>query len=127
MQDRTAAKELFSGLAGVLGFSPDPPRTLVSVQPGKVVSALQHGVGSLRPLLLAALLAARDDEQHPLRSLARSDPGFLVQLDDVAGLRDGAAHAGQEDQDRAKSCQKAIEQAVQFAFRVTRTLLFPTT
>lgn len=124
-QDRAAARALFEGVAAQVGFRVPLPSSLVSVQPGKVVAAIQQQQGSLRPLLLASLLASRESPEHPLFHAARRDPSFLEQLDRIAGLRDGAAHAGNRERSPEKDCQIEIESAVSCAFDATEALLLP--
>jgi hypothetical protein len=48
---------------------------------------------SLRPNILAALLATRKFGEHPLHNLAQKHPDILSRLDRLATLRDSSSHA----------------------------------
>ena len=87
-------RRLIEDMATNVGFDVPLPETLTSVKRGKVQSAEQSLRGSLRPLLLAALLAADREDAHPLRGAARARPDLLERLDALASARDRAAHDG---------------------------------
>lgn len=120
-RDPAGAHELLSYLATQAGFAPLPRR--MTVPPGKVVAALQSGKGSLRPLLMVALLMTREDPSGPLPQLARKDPRFLEKIDAIAGLRDRAAHADAGRKKEGAICQNDIETAVSFAFEAAQAFL----
>lgn len=85
---------LFEGIARELGFEIPLPHRLVFVKADKVHWAARQGKGTLRPRLLAALLAAHRTPAHPLRPAARRFPKLLERLDALAELRDtGGAHS----------------------------------
>jgi hypothetical protein len=85
-------REYLNRLAKRLKFDAPLPANLVGVRRGKVQSAEQSTAGSLRPLLLVAMLHAEIAEHHPLRTAAASAPSLLHQLDALATGRDRAAH-----------------------------------
>ena len=85
-------EELLNGVAGEYGFTTPLPPTLARVHRGKVLAAWENGRGTLRPLVLAALLEGRSRPEQPLRTAARREPKLLARLDRVACLRDPAAH-----------------------------------
>ncbi|TNF32998.1 MAG: hypothetical protein EP329_08950 [Deltaproteobacteria bacterium] len=85
---------LLDDIAAGLGFASPLPTQLSGVKPGKVQSAEQSLRGSLRPLLLATLLAADRNDRHPLRRSASACPDLLERLDALASARDRAAHDG---------------------------------
>ena len=91
-RDREHNKTLLNKLAGNLGFTTPLPSSLVGVNQGKVRSAADYGEGSLRPGLLAALLTARYNSQHPLQIVAKQAPDMLERLDKLAELRDKSSH-----------------------------------
>jgi hypothetical protein len=95
-RDVPLSREKVNAAAAEVGFKTPLPQTLSSVRRGKVQNAEQSRRGSLRPLLLLALLAARWKEEHPLRRAAVSHPDLLVRLDALATARDRAAHDGAE-------------------------------
>ena len=89
-------RRIFEAAAEDCGFEIPLPDRLAEVKGGKVLNVLRGGMGSLRPLTLALLLTARSDPDHPVRRWAKSDPGFLVRIDELAERRDHAAHASEE-------------------------------
>lgn len=90
--DKEFNRHLLDAVARDLGFRVPLPDTLSSVRRGKVQYAERDGGGSLRPLLVLALLCADRDEKHPMREAGRRRPDLLHQLDDLAAARDRAAH-----------------------------------
>ncbi len=92
--DKNFNQELLDSLADSLGFDSPLPRRLSSVRRGKVQYAETNGGGSLRPLLLLALLCADRQDAHPLRRAAKMYPKLLHDLDELASARDSAAHDG---------------------------------
>lgn len=93
-EDEALNKQLYEACAHVCGFETPLPKTLVGARAGKVRHAFESREGSLRPLVLAALLGASARETHPFRSASRRCPGLLGVLDSVASARDPAAHGG---------------------------------
>jgi len=94
--DRDYNRGLLNAAAGDLGFETPLPLTLSSVRRGKVQYAEQGGGGSMRPLLVLALLCAEEDGEHPLRHAGRLWPDLLHRLDALATARDCAAHDGDD-------------------------------
>lgn len=83
---------LWEDAAKALGFEVPLPASLKNVKGGKVIPALEHGKGSLRPHLLAALMVANECHDHPLRRAASPYPSLLRELDGLAQMRDSLAH-----------------------------------
>lgn len=92
--DKEFNQRLLDTVAADLGFRSPLPLTLSSVRRGKVQNAEQGGGGSLRPLVVLAMLCADRDEHHPLRRVGRTQPDLLHRLDALATARDRAAHDG---------------------------------
>lgn len=92
--DKDFNQRLLDAVAADLGFRSPLPATLSSVRRGKVQHAEQGGGGSLRPLMVLAMLCADRDEHHPLRRVGRAQPELLHRLDALATARDRAAHDG---------------------------------
>lgn len=90
--DKEFNRRLLDTIASDLGFQSPLPTTLSSVRRGKVQYAEQAGSGSLRPLLVVALLCADHDADHPLRRASLKNPDLLRRLDELATARDQAAH-----------------------------------
>ena len=73
----------------------DLPEVLCRVPPGHVRSVSDYDDSwRLRPLVVATLLRARDEEGHPLRSAGKKAPDLLAQIESVAKLGGEAAHGG---------------------------------
>jgi hypothetical protein len=90
--DKLFNQQLLDAIAGELGLTTPLPPTLTAVRRGKVQHAEDSVRGSLRPLLVLALLAAGRDPEHPLRRAAPRHPDLLARLDALAQARDRAAH-----------------------------------
>ncbi|MCK6504436.1 hypothetical protein L6R53_13715 [Myxococcota bacterium] len=76
--------------ATVVGFERVPLRML-SIARNQIADA-ERGRGSLRSLVILSVLAARWDEDHPLRRAAVSAPHLLERLDALATARNDVAH-----------------------------------
>jgi hypothetical protein len=77
--------------ARVLGVVRRVPPRLLSVTRSQVRDA-EKGKGSLRSMLALSMIAARWNEDHPLRSALASHPDLINRLDDLATERNPAAH-----------------------------------
>ncbi len=113
-QDPACNEALLAELAAAAGFDAPLPPTLLRVKSGKVVHAAREGSGSLRPLILLALLGTAGSPEHPLARAARVEPRLLHHLDALAGTRDRAAHEASPDgrgslQDRRRSAREGVE------------------
>lgn len=109
--------ELLDARARQLGLEP-LPRALRRVSAARVRAAIRHESGSLRPLLVANLLAAASDPAHSLHALAGERPGVLTELDAIADARNRSAH------DRGEPPrQDQLEQFADTALDVTRSML----
>ncbi len=116
-RDVRFSRQKVNAAAAELGFSTPLPDSLSSVRRGKVQHAEQYRRASLRPLLILTLLAARWNEEHPLRQAACTHPDLLHRLDALATARDRAAHAGSE------TWPERVGRHVETAFLVVETLL----
>jgi hypothetical protein len=121
--DPVANAELLDALARDMGFDVPLPSSLARVKSGKVEHAARVGSGSLRPLVLVALLGTSGHADHPLSMAAREEPKLLHQLDALAELRDRAAHEGSGDRRRPRLEQQRVREAVEIVFRTTKILL----
>lgn len=92
--DKEFNRLLLDKMATDLGFCVPLPVTLSSVRRGKVQYAERGGQGSLRPLVVLALLCADRYEEHPFRRAGGVAPDLLHRLDELATARDQAAHDG---------------------------------
>ena len=109
--------ELLNGIAADLGFRVPLPPSLVRVLRGKVQAAEGSSSGSLRPLLILALIASRDMPNHPLRKTAQIAPDLLHRLDALASIRDRSAHDGKRGaRDNIRDGIETVFVAVQHLF-----------
>lgn len=115
--DRALNRKHLDAIAVELGFKAPLPETLSSVRRGKVQHAEQGMSGSLRPLLVLALLAAGRDDGHPLHRAAGSHPDLLHRMDALASARDRAAHDG------AETWLKQVDHHVETTFIAVETFL----
>lgn len=90
--DRSYREQLLNGLAEQWGFHTPIPRSISGVNPGGVKAAAEGRGGTLGQRVVAALLVARLDANHPLRRVAPEAPGLLDDLDSVIELRNQGAH-----------------------------------
>jgi hypothetical protein len=115
--DKALNQQLLDAIAGELGFSTPLPPTLASVRRGKVQHAEDSGSGSLRPLVVLALLSAGRDRAHPLHRAARRHVDLLERLDRLAQARDRAAH------DNNAPPSRTVERHRETVFLLVETLL----
>jgi hypothetical protein len=115
--DKEFNRRHLDAIAGDLGFRAPLPVTLSSVRRGKVQYAEQRMSGSLRPLLVLALLCADRAEDHPLRRAARAHPDLLHRLDELATARDRASHDG------AGALAQLVNRHVETAYAAVDALL----
>ncbi len=95
-KDRKYNNELISGIGKKLGFKTPLPSALLNSL-GQVKQVAESGRGSFRPLLLAALLTAKNELEHPLRRVAKTAPDMLHRLDELASKRNESGHySGQQ-------------------------------
>lgn len=84
------------GAFNSLGFVTPVPDSLLNVKPGHIRSVAEyHDHWRLRPLVTATALLAQLDPTHPFVGAARSAPGLLVMIDEIASAGGGAGHANQ--------------------------------
>lgn len=124
LADTPAANEaLLEGLARAAGFETPLPDSLVRVRRGKVQHALEHGSGSLRPLLLTALLGTGGGA-HPFVSAARERPDLLHRLNELASLRDEAGHESRRrDGERPERRRERTRNAVETVFSAVKLVV----
>jgi len=117
VSDKELNRRHLDTIASELGFQAPLPDTLTSVRRGKVQHAEQWMTGSLRPLVVLALLCAGRDDGHPLHRAARSHPDILHRFDALATARDSAAH------DSTDHLLKVVGQHVETTFLAVELLL----
>lgn len=97
VQDDAYCQRVYEASAKAVGFGVPLPEALARMKPNHVKAACYPDGGwRLRGAIVAAVLAARDDREHPLRRAAAQEPKLLDLLDDVAKKAGGAVHSGAE-------------------------------
>jgi len=109
INDKNGNRKFINDLAKQIGFTMPLPATLTDVKQGKVRNAAEYGSQSLRPHILAALLATRIFADHPLHNLAQTYPDILSRLDQLATLRDASSHASSRASPNITECDRCIE------------------
>ena len=91
-EDQEVNAALLTTAATTVGLQPIPEPMLRV--PRKQVRAVCDfdDAWRLRPLVVATLLRARDEEQHPLRAAAAKAPDLLERIDDVTARSGEAVH-----------------------------------
>jgi hypothetical protein len=126
--NRVGNAEKLNSIAQRLGFKMGLrgrlPDTLVNVRLGKIRSVSDHrGQESINARLLAALIAAAVDPtgSHPIARGARLYPELLLDIDELAQMRNKVAHAGS----RSGLALRDVRGAAEIVYRTVLTLLFP--
>ena len=111
VNDKNGNRNFLNDLANQIGFTVPLPATLTDVKQGKVRNAAEYGSQSLRPHILASLLATRIFTDHPLHNLAQIYPDILSRLDQLATLRDSCSHASSRASPNPtiSECDRCIE------------------
>ena len=92
--DKGFNQQHLNAIALELGFQTPLPTSLSGVRRGKVQNAEHYDGGSLRPLIILALLCADRHKDHPISRVSGEHPDLLHRLDALATARDDAAHEG---------------------------------
>lgn len=114
--DREYQKEWLNALASHLGFNSPLPSGMLYIPGYKIELATERGGGTLGQRAIASLLAARTEQQHPLRLVAVRNPDLLDQLGFIIVSRDRSAHDSghtftiEEIQQQAEIAYSIIEQ-----------------
>jgi hypothetical protein len=109
---------VYAATAAALGLETPIPEALANVKRSLVEGVLKYPDSwRLRPMIVAALLSARDDGQHPFREAARREPRLLHELEAVASTAGPELHGG----DGAPS-MTAVQQTVSRVYRVVELL-----
>lgn len=95
--DEEWCRGVYEASATSVGFRTPLPRALAYVRPNHVKAACYpDGRWHLRGAIIAAVLGAARERDHPMRRAAARDPGLLHRLDDILGVAGGAVHASAE-------------------------------
>ena len=106
--DREMKEALLQAAADELQLT-DFPEALRRVKPGQVRAVSDYDdAWRLRPLVVATLLAAQTDPNHPLRSAARKAPDLLRRIEHVAKVGGEATHG-----DPGESVNASVEETLE--------------
>lgn len=94
--DNDYVRRIYDAAANAVGFILPIPKSLRDVSPEHLQSVAENRSSrKLRPIIMAAILRARDDKAHPLRIAAGRNPRMLEDLDFIAKAAGVAVHAGE--------------------------------
>lgn len=94
-QEQEHCTRVYESTAKELGLETPLPRSLARVKRDQVHAVLKRGdAWRLRPLIIANLLAARDDARHPLRRAVRGEPRLMAEMENITALTSGQMHFG---------------------------------
>lgn len=93
VDDPEFVAEYVNAAAHAVGLATPLPDALVRHRPNQIKAAcFPDGGWSLRPRIVATILAARLDPQHPLRAASARQPRLCAELDILASLSSGELH-----------------------------------
>ena len=117
LSDKEFNVKHLNAIASEMGYRTPLPKTLSGVRRGKVQNAEQYDGGSLRPLIILALLCADRHKAHPLSWVSGEHADLLHRLDSLASDRDEAAHDGEV------SWTEKVNRHVDTVYATVKTLL----
>lgn len=96
VEDSAYCQRVYEASANAIGLRVPLPNELARVKPSQVRASCHPDGGGwrLRPTIVAAVLAARDNTAHPLRRAAAKEPMLLDVLNNVASEAGAAVHNG---------------------------------
>lgn len=95
---RDSSRQAIRACIAACGFDVPRESALLEANPGKVRAAcLRSDSANLRPLCVAMVLAATDDDAHPLRRLSTVSPSWLSEVDRIAEAAGAEVHGAHED------------------------------
>ncbi len=105
---------VYDSTAKELGFQTPLPRALANVRRTDIEAIVRRrDFWRLRAMIVANLLAARDDPRHPLRKVARLEQRLFAELDDIATVLGSQMHHGSK-----RLGGKAVQDTVHQIYRV---------
>ena len=95
--DRSVLKAKYHSAAAAVGLAGPIPEAMMKVKAEDIIYvANSKGNWRLRALVMATVLAAESDSQHPLRRAAIQNPQLLGEIDEVANSGGKAGHANDQ-------------------------------
>lgn len=115
-EDRVQNAERIVAIASSLGFTLDAvgrlPEALTHARADRVRRAVSGRAETLSARLIALLLAAAGEPDHPLREVARASPAFLLHLGRIVEVR-GHADSVHIDTTEAAELESTVAKEVQ--------------
>lgn len=119
-ESQKEVQSTLSAYAKNAGFYSPLPNKLLNFSKNDILRTANSGNGSLRSLILASLLATPDNAAHPLKLMAQKFPDLLVNLNQLADIRNAGAHASGQDQIYELS---EIEEHINMVYRFAAEIL----
>lgn len=92
----------------------EPPDAMCRVQHGQIRAVSDYGDNwRLRPLVVATLLRARDEVDHPLRSAARNAPDLLGRIECVTIYVGAAAHDSEDGEFEPDAVDTSVQETLE--------------
>lgn len=94
VEDQDWVSAVYEARAAALGFKTPLPAALAGTRPNHVKAACYESGWRLRAAIVAAMMVATDQPDHPLVRAAKRRPELIEDLDRVAAMAGEAIHAG---------------------------------
>jgi hypothetical protein len=118
-RDNATRAAYYRAAAAAVGFA-GLPGPLQKIPPNQISAVADYADSwRLRPLVMATVLGARDQANHPLRAAAVERPDLLERIERVAGLAGGASHHGSD----GSLGRVELASALDDTFRIVGSLL----
>ena len=85
--DQNELRALAGTMVEQLGLNSEPAEAVLKAAAMRVQRAGKTGRGTAGSLAFAALLSARDSDEHPIRRISETDPDFLVSISHLIDVR----------------------------------------
>jgi hypothetical protein len=92
LKDREMLAAIYLQASTNIGFE-DIPCSFLSTRPGVIRSVVEYKKWVLRPLIMATILIAERDFDHPIRKIAQRSPRLLNDIEKIANRGGKAGHA----------------------------------
>lgn len=94
VQDQVYVSDVYRAHAAELGFKTPLPDALAGTRPNHLKAACYESGWRLRGAIVAAMMVATDQPDHPLVRAAQRRPELIEDLDRVAAMAGDALHTG---------------------------------
>ena len=94
VQDQIYVASVYEARAATLGFKTPLPAALAGTRPNHLKAACFESGWRLRGAIVAAMMVATEQPEHPLVQAAKRRPELIEDLDRVAAMAGNAIHAG---------------------------------